>query len=291
MHLGIHSKGLLAKRLRFAGLICWLLMATPSHAQVRSFSEGEEFSKDFTRHMQFVMTKQDAASWLTTWSTVHADSAWSIDQRLAFQAAARNILRKRILNAESWQALIDCMRYWADVTGEVTQAQGDRWFAQTVNQSKQLSRKGMEQYLHTAIGLTDLTKQGPIRLYDFNGLSWWLVDGEIALADADPEKPDDLLRYQIIHGSLQILRQGVVGRIQRINDRAVTLCKPQQAAMNDLVTQQVIWLFRVSICQCYFPIDKPPTQAIEIVQPNRSLLGQIRQSSCRMQILLHALAR
>ncbi len=208
MHRGIHSKGLLAKRLRFAGLICWLLMATPSHAQVRSFGEGEDFSKDFSRHMQFVMTKQDAASWLTTWSTVHADSAWSIDQRLAFQAAARNVLRKRILNAESWQALIDCMRYWADVTGEVTQAQGDRWFAQTVNQSKQLSRKGMEQYLHTATGLTDLTKQGPIRLYDFNGLSWWLIDGEIALADADPEKPDDLLRYQIIHGSLLGLAKG-----------------------------------------------------------------------------------
>ena len=107
----------------FALLLCTVLPAQT----VRSLGvSDEDFWKDFSKLYTEFHGKKAADVVLLAFKPIYDDPNWS--NRGDFQALAREMLRKRMVEAQSWSEAIQLAQYWYSSASEPTQA---RWWRET----------------------------------------------------------------------------------------------------------------------------------------------------------------
>lgn len=162
-------------------ILLFLLVRPSAHGQgVRSFGkEPEVFQKDFTKHLTDLLGKKEAELPLVAFASTFSSAQWDMDpiQRDIFMDIAREMLRRRVVNARPWLELITLFQAWSWPAGNYEQGQSDRFFREIEGNFKRASRREMEDFLHTYTGLTAPDDPFAVRLYDDGQLTWWYIDG------------------------------------------------------------------------------------------------------------------
>ena len=175
-----------AKYLLFSFLV--LASFRPAQAQsVRAFgNDVESFSKDFSKHLNELMGKKQAEAKLAEFLPYFMAPDWDMDpvQRETFMAVAREMLRRRVVNTEPWLEFMHLFQAWSWPAGQFEQGQSDRFFKELQREFKRASRREMELFLHTYMGLTQGEEGFAVRLYDDGQLSWWYLDGTMEVSPA-----------------------------------------------------------------------------------------------------------
>jgi len=128
----------------FALLLCTVLPAQT----VRSLGAADDdFWKDFSKLYTEFLGKSKAEEDLLKLKSIYDDPAW--EPRGDFQALARELLRKRIVEPETWAESVQLALAWYGAASESAQK---RWWAETAELTKRSSRLAMVEYLHTAAG-------------------------------------------------------------------------------------------------------------------------------------------
>ncbi|MFZ9155331.1 MAG: hypothetical protein ACO22A_03180, partial [Schleiferiaceae bacterium] len=170
----------------FALLLCTVLPAQT----VRSLGATDDaFWKDFGKLYTEFLGKSKADADLLQLKSIYDDPSW--EQRGDFQALAREMLRKRIVEPETWAESVQLALAWYRAGSESAQK---RWWAETAEVTKRSSRLAMVEYLHTAAGAAD-GFQSPtrrFRLFEAGPLRWELEFGDAVL---DEDAPNT--RYRI----------------------------------------------------------------------------------------------
>ena len=164
----------------FALLLCTVLPAQT----VRSLgASDEDFWKDFSKLYTEFHGKKVSDETLLAFKPIYDDPNWS--NRADFQALAREMLRKRMVEAQSWSEAVQLAQHWYGTASEATQA---RWWRETNELVKRSSRQALAEYVHTAAGAAAgfSAANGRFRLYEEGPLRWELDFGDAVLDEEGP---------------------------------------------------------------------------------------------------------
>ena len=170
----------------FALLLCTVL---PAQTQ-RSLGASEaDFWRDFSKLYAEFLPKKEADEDLLSLKSVYDDPSW--EHRAAFQDLTREMLRKRIVDAQTWSECLKLAIGWYSNASEQAQA---RWWAETSELVQKSSRAALSEYLHTAAGMSVgfSSPNARLRLFEAGPLRWELEFGDATL---DEESPST--RYRI----------------------------------------------------------------------------------------------
>ena len=150
----------------FALLLCTVL---PAQTQ-RSLGASEaDFWRDFSKLYAEFLPKKEADEDLLSLKSVYDDPSWV--HRAAFQDLTREMLRKRIVDAQTWSECLKLAIGWYSNASDQAQA---RWWAETSELVQKSSRAALSEYLHTAAGMSVgfSSPNARLRLFEAGPLRW-----------------------------------------------------------------------------------------------------------------------
>ena len=143
----------------FALLLCTVL---PAQTQ-RSLGASEaDFWRDFSKLYAEFLPKKESDEDLLSLKSVYDDPSW--EHRAAFQDLTREMLRKRIVDAQTWSECLKLAIGWYSNASDQAQA---RWWAETAELVQKSSRAALSEYLHTAAGMSVGFGSPPMRVSAF----------------------------------------------------------------------------------------------------------------------------
>ena len=175
---------------RLATLTAFLICTALSAQTVRSLGATDgDFWKDFSKLYAEFLGKNKADADLLQLKPVYDDPSW--EQRSDFQALAREMLRKRIVEPETWAESVQLALAWYGSASAPAQA---RWWAETAELIKKSSRLALVEYLHTSAGAATgfASANRRFRLFESGPLRW-----ELELGDATLDEEGPHTRYRI----------------------------------------------------------------------------------------------